>query len=1193
MFFINFIQQILNSQWWTLPLIGLPGNCQFLQYFGVVCDCAAQQAICPATAFTKVGAAFATQGYWVQADLLDYLTFQVPGNTDFGNWAILVYVCAAAGGLVSMAMGQPPRNYLWFFIGPAVYNWLVDTRQGVTGVQWAVGLENQDQRQVWRIAEVGLLNTSLYRRNNGNIEVHATAAPRRSSGVSGASPAEIAFVSSAFLWFDELMSSAVAWMVNWSGVGNQSASNPDGDTNIFDAAGGLSQPDDRWYLLSDLKWGILENITSAKLASPDVRDTFITMMASECGDKIADAIYEPAFIAASQGKGRKVPLTIFKTEPGFTASYSNNPIYNDYNLLKDKLRTTYVPTPKSLKRVLDSTGMGSFVSSVAWDATSLEDLRTTERIRCDTLLDVSILMFRWEAGHITHQLVQSAPSVAKIAYNGNQNQNPGPDERGKVLVHNLFYGWDIRINRDPMGSNPGAVPNGDTAMRFLQDLILVHLFKNEIAIAPQPVDMRFASSTRSKNYVEAYQRTLGSKSKYGELYAWALMIPYIQGVLLYFLAISYPFACLATIMPGFHKTVFTWASFWAWAKLWDVGFALVRSLERSVWAMMGNSSSASGVHDYIAQMQMWGHSTSTIQTSCNGLASNECPVPFVELHGPSGSPLIPNIGNYDLNLRILDRAWSLGVNLDLDLANAYYIYIMSALYFAVPAVTGQVVLGAKAGASSIVGNAVGGISQESGKMAGQGFSGDIVQRMKSAQNAVGQESYAKSLRQSGLAHQALDAGNRAELMGMEGSAQQALSSGIGLKKDQISGSRQVNAAGAKFAGSAVQATLPFAMQWGGNRIAGGAGVPVGSGAAPTGNGTATDSAIRAGMMNEEPGVNGVGDTLTNDPKSPGIGPNLHTPTNMDTPSVSGLTGGMADFGAAGGGRQVRGGGGLDRLADFMRGENGGKLAKNMAELASSSAEYEVTAGALGDISNLNKEAASANLSSFDNGAQSRGYGQHSGRLQQQADFAAQEDSWAAKNQYANQMGSQSSIVGLFAGGLDPGAKPTSYMGMAMDGMLDSKHGSAKDKANFFNPQGGAYFGAVANRNRQLNNEVGSGAVGGLYQVKNPAQVFGQGFTNVAGNLAMDDRNGNQIYNQTSKGTNPTLSKGDQGRRWAAFIPIASENSPGANNYAGSIPGSRIQNTSNLMDGGRNATLQSNEVRSGRNLDATSKQRSIY
>ncbi|RMG97847.1 MAG: hypothetical protein D6706_07925, partial [Chloroflexi bacterium] len=367
---------------------------------------------------------------WAQADLLDYLSL-----TSFGVWAPLIYMLAWIGALVMIAIGQPPRQYLWFVIGPAIYHWLIDTRTPVTGVQWAVGYVDQDQREVWRLAETGLASSNLVNRlmyqwpPQGYVKVFSNATPVLLGVWSGPyaqyksphgdggdrRPTEIAAVSTAFLWFDELVSSTVQWAVTWTGI----TRNRDGfigslldfGTNLinFDVFGfSLSLADAKWYLLTDLKWEMVEDITSAKLSSPTIRDAFVTMMASECGDAITENINESAFLAAAHGSSDNIPSTVFEvptttstglpyTPPGFSTTRSE---YNNYDNLQNSLRHKTIPMPRALKRLLmqDESRVGTFTHSVNWRSGDLQFLRQSDRIRCDTYLDLMIMAFRWEAG---------------------------------------------------------------------------------------------------------------------------------------------------------------------------------------------------------------------------------------------------------------------------------------------------------------------------------------------------------------------------------------------------------------------------------------------------------------------------------------------------------------------------------------------------------------------------------------------------------------------------------------------------------------------------------------------------------------------------------------------------------------------------------------------------------------------------
>lgn len=74
---------------------------------------------------------------------------------------------------------------------------------------------------------------------------------------------------------------------------------------------------------------------------------------------------------------------------------------------------------------------------------------------------------------------------------------------------------------------------------------------------------------------------------YFKLNFFAGSIPYLQGILLYFLAIAFPFFAVFLVMPGRAMSFMVWCSLWAWVKSWDIGFALVHVSRDIMWHMMG------------------------------------------------------------------------------------------------------------------------------------------------------------------------------------------------------------------------------------------------------------------------------------------------------------------------------------------------------------------------------------------------------------------------------------------------------------------------------------------------------------------------------------------------------------------------------------------------------------------------------
>ncbi|MEZ4754296.1 MAG: hypothetical protein R3A13_08305 [Bdellovibrionota bacterium] len=678
-------------------------------------------AIVLGSAYNAISAALATQGLWIQADIIYWL-----GASALGHWAPLLYLFAAMAGMISMVLGQPPRNYVWYFMGPALFHWLVYTTTPVHGVMWgapigSVANESRQMTEVWKLSEPGLKNSNYINRNG--ISVYNNKAPSQ--------PAEVA---SIFAWYDELISSQIRWFINWTGVYFQDENSSVGgaNTNLCGYAGGLGIDETAWHVLSNIKWEVLEDITSARAHSIHTRDAFVQFMASECGDQLKDSMNMANYIAAQNSPGNTL-----QRSSGLKSVLADNGSANNlvYDKLTQKLATTAIPIPRPIQRLLkaDQNQPGNFrtfLDSIGTAPDAIETKLNDGYIGCDLYFWMVVNAFRWEAGHVYWQAVTRKEI-------GRGEQDPTDIQSGTMrdqVVYALLYGWDVKKDQN-------QCLDFEEQNYFLVDLILMHLIRNEFAVAPQVSNSRYSSSQQTIQAVEGQARSVGSKSKYGELYTWAKMIPYLQGVLLYFLALSYPFACLMMVVPGWHKTLFTWASFYAWAKLWDLGFAMVTAIERSIWATIGNNPDVASVNGHIAKMQ----DSIRVNVACTAgglIGDGTCPVPAVT--GADGT-------TWNQVVEVFDKALLFTSSLDYDLLNSYYIYIMAALYFAVPAVTGQLVLGARSGAAGMVNSMVGGVSGQAGAQAGQAFTARYMAGLRGAETNFQQQTAGKSQRKQGQA----------------------------------------------------------------------------------------------------------------------------------------------------------------------------------------------------------------------------------------------------------------------------------------------------------------------------------------------------------------------------------------------------------------------------------------------------------
>ncbi len=68
-----------------------------------------------------------------------------------------------------------------------------------------------------------------------------------------------------------------------------------------------------------------------------------------------------------------------------------------------------------------------------------------------------------------------------------------------------------------------------------------------------------------------------------QIFSWSLNAPWWQGVMLYLLAVAYPFLALVVLIPGRAASMLNLPLAWLWIKGWDIGFAMVLVLERTLW----------------------------------------------------------------------------------------------------------------------------------------------------------------------------------------------------------------------------------------------------------------------------------------------------------------------------------------------------------------------------------------------------------------------------------------------------------------------------------------------------------------------------------------------------------------------------------------------------------------------------------
>jgi hypothetical protein len=359
----------------------------------------------------------------------------------------------------------------------------------------------------------------------------------------------------------------------------------------------------------------------------------------------------------------------------------------------------------------------------------------------------------------------------------------------------------------------------------------------------------------------------------------------------------------------------------------------------------------------------------------------------------------PNAAGTDQDMldafQLFDTLLVNGAGIDLDLSNGWYIYIMSALYVAVPAVTGQLVLGAKAGSAGLIKDAFQGVGNDGGNAAKTGYQHAAVNAAQTNAGSLGQAAFAKAMRKDGhanemfgLKNQAMNAGLDRDRMANEMGAYKAKAGELGRTASGIDNVRGVGGA-----------ILPLAGEHG------------------------------TGLMSQ---YNGVGTVASNAATSP------YASTGRRGTMAPGY-GKFANDTAA-----PTGSGG---------GAGGGASQSNAMKT------WQVDAGVASIAAHQRANLASAQANARDQGNSwermklgqtSQAQNSYASAIGDQANFEAQSAAWEAKNAFASHVSSMAGIAGMNAGNLSPGSKPQDITGMSMSGAFNTYKGGGGDvKGGFF------------------------------------------------------------------------------------------------------------------------------------------------
>ncbi|MEM2003015.1 MAG: hypothetical protein QXT77_10265, partial [Candidatus Methanomethylicaceae archaeon] len=740
------------------------------------------------SASSEVAAGLATHGYYLQERISDMITDD--GSALFGL-APLLYLLSGIGGLIMLALGAPPKLYLWFLMGPGLF-WVLlapGNRVESAGNLYMIGRRIMPQDEVQRIAAIG--------ENDFGFNFLSVIGPTGGRLLTYSDPASVS-------WLFALIDTAISSVMR----GLEAAFTP--VVTIEFPGGGKSES--LWHSIANSRWNILESITSARISQADLRDLFVTFMSSECRGTLSKYLNYAAYLSARTGK---IPETVFDPR----INIQQNP-----QVLLTDLANTTIPVPLSMRGLVNDVLRGTVMSgdtnpratigySIFGDPNppAFTNIFNSTQIQCSSFLHILMAAIRAEAGYQYAKIMEASPRLVFRFSENSSNPLAGlidglltPVAGGPMsaleLTREIFGYWnlpgEIFNNSLTVGSfnfnfGFGGSPilnravsllginsdNEQRAQQFLIDIITAHIFQNELKFMPPLV---IDNGIDNREYAKAATQNIGSvgaTTKFGEIYVWAKMLPQVQGIALMLLAAMFPIAVVLMVMPNFHKALLTWTLFFVWVKSWDVGFTLVKRIEPVLWSFVGKSDSlaesitrtmdfsASSVVLVVCDVQRGTSLTNPGSPPCGEANSGSQTIPTIPIslvRSPISNSTTTNLLlpiSEEEALHTLDVGLSLHEAFNLAEGNAFYIYLMAALYFSVPVLLGQIILGSKAAMANILKDFTGQITTDGSRAAGQAYSAQRQAQASATAASFNQAEMLKNMREQGLAERAIQAQN--------------------------------------------------------------------------------------------------------------------------------------------------------------------------------------------------------------------------------------------------------------------------------------------------------------------------------------------------------------------------------------------------------------------------------------------------
>jgi hypothetical protein len=474
---------------------------------------------------TLIGTALESLGYYYQSYILD--TFDA---VLFGPLAVGLFVLASILALVNYALTGKAKMVGWALVGPALMAGVLLNRTETKGSVWMFGTKP-------RMQAVSDYQVNKFLKNNNPPK---------------------AKVSSFFASYTGFVSSIIRSL-----VAVISETKPDIDARFL------------------IRAELATMVRSSQIEDAGLRLLLHDVFYRECGSlvEVGRDLRDKGF----------AETTRVEMEGAFTQLLASEVKVN--GLSKDYMASLLARYTSLQGRVIDQTtreiaqwiqtGGGVIPDSIPEEATAQYQSRKTDAIKYIEQDRKNVFTCQQIWNFVYVGMYQSASLVRQVA-----------QEKGKAIDQNQLVKdlLEVRISESPNLPNPPAVEQAQN-LHYLNRVIASYILRNE---ANRPSGAAFMNNYSNKGFefttlkgptesdlshLERLRLKSQEWSNKTGIIATAANLPYYQGLLLYFLAIVFPFFSLLLVIPGRQNGFIFWCLLWIWAKSWDVGFAIVMLLD--------------------------------------------------------------------------------------------------------------------------------------------------------------------------------------------------------------------------------------------------------------------------------------------------------------------------------------------------------------------------------------------------------------------------------------------------------------------------------------------------------------------------------------------------------------------------------------------------------------------------------------